>query len=241
MNPDEKPAQPGNRNAAEDVNRAMQAPVRKKPHQKLKTAFFNAPPVRGVFNNAAVLSGSLLTAADIGMMCKNGLTVSLEGGAGMLMVASSLALFISKKKPTLAFRLSGAATVGAALLLSATGFDFAAMKVKSAADMAMPLAGFMPPALLLLFQKEIAEPAKRWANSRNRLVHVFGEACCFPVIESAAIETVGYAGLGYKGLRSGDAMLTGLSAVWLAANFAMMATDPRAQAAFRKEQRKPKP
>ena len=224
--------------------------------KRLKTAFFTNPASRFFFRYSEKVSGIGFTVMNIALMNKSHLhapsslgdagqmllhlahmPTSLEEGAGLAFTICSAALLLSKHKKLedLAFRLNGAGGMAGTFLLVASALHNG---TGSAADIARALA-LIPTlgvtASLTLFQKEIAAWADRHKDSEHALVRKFCEVARNPVSISATLDTLGVISLLSGAMHSGDTFMKTICAGWLACEPGFFATDPRMQAAYKKE------
>lgn len=192
---------------------------------------------RFLFDHSEKISSYLFTGGNITLAAKNGIEPTAEGAAGLLYIASSMALRLSKKNPDLAFRLCGSCVIAGSLMLSASGYDFDKGQIADGWKMAAPLYGYVPTALMLVFQDKIAKFSEKYKESDRSLLRKFANACSFPVAASAAIDSSGSLGLAKSAVNGADPTMLAISVSWILGTLGLAASDPRLQELYEQEKK----
>ena len=200
--------------------------------KKLKSAFFCNSVSRFVFKNAPDIAAYGFTACSAALIAKGGVHPDLESATGFMWLISNATLKLAKKHPDLAYRLNGAGTIAGALLLSASGVHGQHTDWWKTIS---PILGYGPPGCLIMFQKEIADFADKYKDSKSKLVRNCAQVLRYPIIASAIIEVCGSAGVLKSAFNNHRLWDQAIFSAAILTDGALAASDPRMQEEFRKE------
>ena len=151
-----------------------------------------------------------LIAGNVGLLGKRGLHPNLETAVGFLWIASDYALRQKHRHPVAAPRLNAAGVILGSLCLSASGLLLHPVdwhRVRT------PL-GYIPAALLVGLQKELALRGARCSASAHRLARISGKFLSRPYTLAATVNAYGVLELAHSALAVHDPGLLAISCAY---------------------------
>lgn len=192
---------------------------------------------RYVLDKSDKISSYNFIAGHIGMALKEGMSLNLEGGAGLSWLGAAAAMRFTRINPVLAFRVAAGFGIAGAAMLSASGIDFGTMQIADPYKVVTPLISYVPANLLMFFQDELPSLKQKFSDSKNFLLNAFSRVCEYPIVTCALLGMVGVGGLAASAFNNGDYKLGVIALIYAAAHIGLGASDPR----LRSELQSPRP
>lgn len=196
----------------------------------LRAVFLTSPPARLLFPRSGLVAAIAFTAGDLILIARNGLTLSIEGLAGLLLLLGGIVYVFALRYPIATFRCAGGSLMAGSLLLAATGLQGETVDWWKAIS---PVLSMFVKGILVFFQDKIAGWSLRLAKASFPGVDLLRQILRYPVIWGASISATGLCGMMVSATQTDDWVFAVILLSWLVGEAGSAASDPRAQEAFK--------